>query len=297
MRLTILGTGTARPVADSAASGLLLQARETTVLFDIGSGIASRLEATVGAAALDGLVIGHFHADHWIDLAPLRYRFPWGEPAPRPLPVFLPPGGREKLEHLAAAIAERPHFFDPAFDVVEYTSGREFRIGDLRVTPHPVGHYVPAWSMDISGPDGERILYAGDMGPSDAVIDLARGAELLILESTLGDPPVDDARRGHLSTLEAIDHARQAGIPQALLVHYPSERRPAIAAACAGSGVPVEPALTGMIVEIEPGRVQISRRTGGLLPSSGVPAGATDGGAAVARSSPSRGDQETVSTG
>jgi len=90
MRLTVLGTGTARPVADSAASGILIEAGSSAVLFDIGSGVASKLEASIGAAGLTGLVIGHFHADHWIDVAPLRYRFPWGEPAPLPLPVFMP---------------------------------------------------------------------------------------------------------------------------------------------------------------------------------------------------------------
>ena len=53
-----------------------------TVAGGIGSGIAARVEAAVGALNLNGIVIGHFHADHWIDLAPLRYRFPWGDPAP-----------------------------------------------------------------------------------------------------------------------------------------------------------------------------------------------------------------------
>ena len=108
MRLTVLGTGTARPVADTAASGLLVQTDRTAVLFDIGSGIASRLEATVGAAGLAGLVVGHMHADHWIDIAPLRYRFPWGEPSPRPLPVHLPPGGAEKLDTWPPSSASAP---------------------------------------------------------------------------------------------------------------------------------------------------------------------------------------------
>ena len=49
MRLTFLGTGTARPLPDTAASGLLVETDDTAVLFDIGSGIASRVEATIGA--------------------------------------------------------------------------------------------------------------------------------------------------------------------------------------------------------------------------------------------------------
>jgi ribonuclease BN (tRNA processing enzyme) len=252
MRLTVLGTGTARPVGDTPASGILVEAEDTAVLFDIGSGVASKLEAVLGAANLSGLVVGHYHADHWIDLAPLRYRFPWGERSARPVPLYFPPGAREKVDHLAAAISERQGFFDAAFDITEYVSGESFEIGNLRITPHPVGHYVPAWTMNIEGPGGRRIVYAGDMGPSDAVIELAKGADLLIVEATLESSLIDDARRGHLCTEEAIDHVARSGVPRGLIVHYPSERRAAIAALCAASGVPVEPAVSGMRLEIGP---------------------------------------------
>jgi ribonuclease BN (tRNA processing enzyme) len=257
MRLTILGTGSARPVGDSAQSGMLVEADGTTILFDIGSGIASEVESRVGAVNLAALFVGHFHADHWIDIGPLRYRFPWGEPAPRRLPVYLPPGGREKLNHLAAAIAERPGFFEPAFAITEFESGDRFEIGPLVVTTHAVGHYVPAFAMEIAGPRGERVVYAGDMGPSDLVVDLARGAEVLILEATLEDGSTDDARRGHLDASEAIDHVARSGVVQGLLVHYWSERRDIIRELCATSGSPVRPAVTGMVVDVAPGVVQI----------------------------------------
>ena len=260
MRLTILGTGTARPVGDTPQSGILVEAGETRVLFDIGSGVASQVESRMNAADLTGLVVGHYHADHWIDIGPLRYRFPWGEAAPRPMPLFIPPGGRAKLDHLAAAINERPGFFEAAFAITEYETGMRIELGALTIVPHAVGHYVPAWSMDITGPGGERVVYAGDMGPSEMVVDLARGSELLILEATLENGALDDARRGHLDTPEAIDHVRRAGVPKGLLVHYHSERRAVIGAQCAASGVPVEPALPGMVVDVERGRVEIAAR-------------------------------------
>ena len=263
MRLTILGTGTARPVGDSAQSGILVEAGPTAVLFDIGSGVASQVEQRMNAADLAGLIVGHFHADHWIDIGPLRYRFPWTGPTARPLPLYLPPGGRDKLDHLAIAISERPGFFEPAFAITEYESDMRIEIGGLTIVPHPVGHYVPAWSMDITGPSGERVVYAGDMGPSEMVIELARNAELLILEATLESVTTDDARRGHLDAAEAIDHVRQSNARQGLLVHYHSERRAAIAAQCAASGVPVEPAVPGMVVDVEPGSVRIAGRGAG----------------------------------
>jgi ribonuclease BN (tRNA processing enzyme) len=251
LRLTVLGTGTARPAADSAASGLLVQSGPTSVLFDCGSGIAARLEATLGTSALSGIVVGHLHADHWVDLAPLRYCYPWGVRSEPRVPLFLPPGSRPRLDALAYAISERVGFFDDAFEVTEYASGETYAIGDLTIRPMAVGHYVPAWSMEIVAAGGERLVYAGDMGPADAVVELARGADLLVLEATLDSAANDDPRRGHLTTDEAIDHAVRAGVPQALLVHYPSERRAAMAARCHASGAPVSPALPGQVVEIE----------------------------------------------
>lgn len=257
MRLTVLGTGTARPVAETAASGILIQTATTAVLFDIGSGIASRLEASIGAAGLDGLVVGHMHADHWIDIAPLRYRFPWGEPSPKPLAVHLPPGGKDRLDHLAIVMSERPGFFEAAFDVREFADRMPFNVGDLTVRPHPVGHYVPAWSMEITGPAGERVIYAGDMGPSDVVVELARGAELLILEATLPTDEFDDLKRGHLTAEEAVDHAVRAGVPGAILVHYPIERLDAIREICAPTGGRVQPALPRMEIEVRAGSAPV----------------------------------------
>ncbi len=254
MRLTVLGTGTARPVAETAASGILIQTASTAVLFDIGSGIASRLEASIGSAALDGLVVGHMHADHWIDIAPLRYRFPWGEPSTKPLAVHLPPGGKAKLDHLAIVISERPGFFEDAFEVHEYATAETFQIGDITVRPHPVGHYVPAWTMDITGPGGERVVYAGDMGPTDDIVDLATGADLLILEATLDTNRYDDVKRGHMTAEEAVDHVIRAGVPLGILVHYPYERLDAIRAICAPTEGRVVPAVPRAVIEVEAGR-------------------------------------------
>jgi ribonuclease BN (tRNA processing enzyme) len=270
MRLTILGTGTAKPVAGTAASGILVQTATSSVLFDIGSGIASRLEAYVGAANLDALVIGHFHADHWIDVAPLRYRFPWGEAAPRPLPVYLPPGGREKLDHLALVMSERPGFFEVAYEVHEYATDDAIHVGDLTITPHPIGHYVPAWSMSIQAASGERVVYAGDMGPSDDLVELARGAELLILEATLETSQFDDLKRGHLTTEEAVDHVVRAGVPRGVLVHYPIEQRARILAVCEVSRGLVVPALPDTTIDVVAGLAPVVALPAAEAPASGI---------------------------
>jgi len=250
LRLTVIGTGTAAPEANTAASGVLVQSGATAVLFDCGSGIAARLEESIGAENLNAVVIGHQHADHWIDLAPMRYRFLWGGRSIPRLPLFLPPGGTERIQPLAFAIAERPTFFNDAYEIQEYEPDRAFEVGQIRIRPVTAQHYVPAWSMEITGPGGARIVYGGDMGPTETIVELAREADLLILESTLVTSVGDDPRRGHLTPEEAIDIAIRSGARRTLLVHYLTSRRAEIAALCAASGALVSPALPGTIVEI-----------------------------------------------
>jgi len=249
-RLTALGTGTAAPEEGTAASGLLVESGGTAILFDCGAGIAPRLQEALGAEQLSAVVVGHQHADHWIDLAPMRYRFAWGERSTPRLPVYLPPGGSERLVPLAFAIAERPSFFVDAYDIREYVSEEPFGIGPITIRPVPAQHYVPAWSMEILGPAGERIVYGGDMGPTEAIVELGRAADLLILEATLDTPIGDDPRRGHLTTEEALDIAARSGARRTLLVHYRTERRDLIARLCAESGLNVAPALPMMQIEL-----------------------------------------------
>jgi len=90
----------------------------------------------------------------------------------------------------------------------------------------PGRHYVPAWGVSMTGPDGTRIVYGGDTGPNPGLVARAGGADLLIVEATLASTEEDDADgRGHLTLDEAIEHARASGARRALITHYPTGRR------------------------------------------------------------------------
>ena len=194
------------------------------------------------------------HADHYLDLVGLRYLFPWGERAPDPLALHLPPGGRTRLDALATAISERAGFFDAAFDAVEYDPDRTLEIGPLRVRFVRGRHYVPAWGVVIEAPDGARLGYTGDTGPSDTVVDAMRGVDLLLIEAALQTSVYDDKERGHLTAEEALDLARAAGARSTMLVHYAPPRRPELDALCAASGLRARPAIDGAVVTVTRGR-------------------------------------------
>jgi len=253
VRLTVLGCGPASPQPDTPASGLLVESGATAILLDCGQGVAAGLAGRIEPSRLSAVIVGHMHADHFIDLSALRYRFDWGERSAERLPVLLPPGGAARLAALAGVISERDGFFDDAFDIREYDPDRSDRIGELEVDYVPGRHYVPAWGASLRAADGTRIVYAGDTGPNPKLVERARGAELLVCEATLERADEDDpGSRGHLSLDEAIEHAGAAGVERALITHYPSARREAMLERLATVDARVGLARPGLVVTVPP---------------------------------------------
>ena len=255
LRLTVLGNSTAVPHPESAAAGYLVEWDDTAIMLDAGQGVIRSLQDRMDPHELSAVVIGHMHADHSLDLVGLRYLFPWGERAPRPLPVHLPPGGRARLDALALGISERVGFFDDAYDAVEYDPAVPLVIGPLTIRFNKGRHYVPAWGLTVEGPDGARIAYTGDTGPSDPVVDFSADADLLLIEAALRSSAHDDLERGHLTPEEAIDMATRSHARSALLVHYSPTRRHELEAMCAAAGSWIRPAVPGLTAVVRPGGI------------------------------------------
>lgn len=254
LRLTVLGNSTAVPHPESAAAGYLVEWADTSVLLDAGQGVIRSLQDRLDPHKLAAVVIGHMHADHSLDLVGLRYLYPWGERAADPLPVHLPPGGRERLDALARGISERVGFFDDAYAIDEYDPDEPLVIGPLTIRFNRGRHYVPAWGLTVEGPDGARLAYTGDTGPSDSVVDFSTDADLLLIEAALRLPAHDDLERGHLTAEEAIDMATRTRARSALLVHYSPTRRVELEALCEAAGPWIRPAVPGLNVVIRPGQ-------------------------------------------
>jgi ribonuclease BN (tRNA processing enzyme) len=272
LRLTVLGCSTAAPHPDTPTAGYLVEWGSTAVLLDVGQGVIRNLQNVLDPHDLSAIVIGHMHADHYLDLVGLRYLYPWGEPAPTPLPVHLPPGGRARLDSLASAISERAGFFDAAFTAVEYDPAQVLTVGELQLRFVRGRHYVPAWGVIIEAPDGARLAYTGDTGPSSAVEDAVRGADLLLVESALGLAAHDDLERGHLAPEEAIELARHADVRSAILVHYGPARRDAIETLCTAAGPWVRTAVDGLTVTVRPAEDRTDAVAGAASAGAGAPA-------------------------
>jgi ribonuclease Z len=75
---------------------------------------------------------------------------------------------------------------------------------------------------DVVGPPrpGRKLVYTGDTGPDQRVVDAAEGADLLIHESTFSLDEKERARRtGHSTAEDAARTAKQAGVRELVLTH------------------------------------------------------------------------------
>jgi len=244
MRITVLGSCGAWPSASQACSGFLLEWEHFRLVVDLGYATLPRLLQYVEPHEVDAVFISHQHPDHCADLNPLlRARWLADERA-RPLPVYTLPGA------VAAVLAlDRPGMLDGAYDLHEFHAGDGFDIGPFRAQTRLLPHWVPNAGVRLTA--GLRtITYTGDSGPDSAVVELARGADLLVAESSYVDAVPDDSVGYLCDARTAGLQAAEAGVQRLLLTHLLPGTDPKEAIHATGFGGDVGTAAAGMVVDL-----------------------------------------------
>ncbi len=211
------------PRPGGACSSYLLQTDHAAVLFDLGPGAAGKLQLAIDYTRLDAIVISHMHADHFLDLVPLRYGLKYG-PRPResPLPLWLPPSGGPVLDALGELVGREPgnDFFAESYAMREYDPAQGLTVKDLTLSFRRTRHSIDAFAIRAEC-NGASIVYSADTAPSDAVVELARGCSLFLCEASLG-LATEEEERGHSSAPEAARMANDADAGRLLLTHHPA---------------------------------------------------------------------------
>lgn len=92
--------------------------------------------------------------------------------------------------------------FEAAYDIREYGADDALIIGDLRFSLAATAHPQPCFAARIT--DGRTVVvYGADGGRSDAVAQLATGADLLVLEATFADDAAAAQASGHMTAAQA----------------------------------------------------------------------------------------------
>ena len=225
MKLTVVGSSPAWPNPGGAQSGYLIESGDGRLLLDCGPGVLARLRQLNGGwPDVDGVVVTHWHLDHWGDLVPWVWGSTLGPGQDTRKPeLWVPPEGRELLCSIGGRLGQ-PEMFEEAFRLHEYTGGEPFTAAGFEVTAHRVLHYqLLAFGFRASA-NGTVVGYSGDSGPSDGLTEIAREADLFVCEATLLAPNPEGGTRGHLSAQEAIAAFEAAEAKRLLLTHRPFER-------------------------------------------------------------------------
>ena len=251
-RLILLGTaGGPRPRKSRSASAQVIIANETPYVVDCGDGVARQLVfAGVPLATIRHIFITHHHSDHNADYgnllllawtAGLRTRVDaWGPP---PLQRMTGQFFEMNAADIDARIADEQRVpLAPLVHVHELSGGGVMRDANVTVTAalvhHPPMERALAYRFDAVD---RSFVISGDTGRSDSLVDLARGADVLVHEAlypagidrlVAGVANAPDLKRSimshHTTAEEAGWVAQAAGVKTLALSHLVPAEDPSI---------------------------------------------------------------------
>jgi ribonuclease BN (tRNA processing enzyme) len=221
-RLILLGTGGGpRPRAASSASAQVIVCNNVAYVIDCGDGVARQMAfAGVPLSTLRHIFVTHQHSDHNADYgnliwlawaAGLRTRVDtWGPPPLAKMTRLFFEMNAYDIDTRIANEGRVP--LVPLVNVHEIEQGGlVMRDENVKVTATLVDHppVVPAFAYRVDAAD-RSIVISGDTRPSDNLIALARGADVLV-HSVLYVPAVDRlvARVPNATALKASIIAHQ----------------------------------------------------------------------------------------
>ena len=218
-RVITLGTRSGpRPDLRRAQSANLLITNGAAYVIDAGDGVSRRLiRLGVNFRDIGNIFITHPHSDHTGGLGSLMmWLYDRGDPK-KVVGIYGPPGTVASVHGLLEFLTVNAEIRIsdgtktlPAtrlFGSKDLGEGLVFQDANVKVTAVENTHFhfppgspgygkYKSYAYRFDAAD-RSIVFTGDTGPSDAVADLAKGADLLISEAT---NPVDEFKEGAIKT-------------------------------------------------------------------------------------------------
>lgn len=221
MRVTFLGTGEAFD-RERFNTSILVEEAGVRILVDCG--YSSVIPLLRSCERPDLVFLTHFHPDHCAGLPRLIMQGRH-ERWKAPLRVVGGRGTVEKVNRLFDVLYHKNFLDDLPFLllVVEVGAGEVVPFGGLSLRIAAGKHLQESLAVRVSGRGGS-VTYSGDTLPSDDIVDLATGCDLLVHDAYYASNPPE--KRNHSTWTEAVDVARKAGARRLAMLHVKAEDRP-----------------------------------------------------------------------
>jgi len=222
MEIIILGSGTTVPHPHRASPSVAVFIDDQFLLLDIGPGTVRQMtRAGLKHEQIDYIAISHFHPDHTADLIHFIFatRHPPVLKKRKPFTIIGPKGFSEFLTLLRKPYGTWLDLPSGLLTVEELHTGEKDRIAfdTFSIQSAPMHHTPQSIGLRIEDNSGRVIVYSGDTGYCEEIVDLARGADLLILESSFPD---EGEVQGHLTPSKAGEIATRSEVKKLLLTHF-----------------------------------------------------------------------------
>ena len=227
MKVVIIGSGASWPDSErSSPSQALVMDEEAPLLFDCGPGSGLNLmRAGINPATISRIFLTHLHMDHSLEFPSLVFA---GYLAGRKEKVQLyGPQGTvdfcrsffEKIYPSAPEIVRRMREDGWNVTANEVAQGLVSDSNGFRVVSAPVEHEIPAVAYRIETDEGVVVI-SGDTRPCRSLIQLAKGADLLLHECSFPDDMSEIARiTNHSTPSEVGNVASKAAVKGVVLTH------------------------------------------------------------------------------
>ena len=254
--------------SDARNLRILLIVNGTLYVIDAGDGVARRLTRLgVNFRDIENIFITHPHSDHTSGLGPLMSDI-FDANRTKLTNIYGPPGTQASvlglLQYLTVNSDIRISDGTRVVPVTQVFNGHDTDVGtifqdaNVKVTAVENNHFhfkpgspgygkYKSYSYRFDAPD-RSLVFTGDTGPSDSVIELAKGADLLVSEvnSSVEEYKEQQIKRGrwqsmtpeqqagtlrhmteeHLTPEEVGKMAARAGVKTVLLTHLPASSDP-----------------------------------------------------------------------
>jgi ribonuclease BN (tRNA processing enzyme) len=222
-RVVFLGTGDAFSAGGRHLAAYLVQTSEGTLLLDCGPTILASLNRHhLSAEPIDAILLTHFHGDHFAGLPFLFLHYLYIEPRSRPLKIIGPPDVERRVmeifRDMYADTADEPLPF--AMEFIEAQPRKQVLLNGMRIDAFEVVHQKQTRALGYEIRTGDRkIVYPGDSGWSEELIEHTHNADLFLCECTY----FESRSETHLDYPRIIENLERFGAKRIVLSHLGQE--------------------------------------------------------------------------
>jgi ribonuclease Z len=234
--VTFLGTDSVVPGPGQDTATLVINGR-----YQVDTGWYSTIKMRsygIDPLDLDYLFMTHFHHDHYISMPQLLFYNAmrhYKETGYKPLHIAGPREDLERVVELSRQFLQAEKFPEAACPVVLHplSPGDELEDENFHASIGQSIHPVPALCYKFTDKKtGATICFTGDTAYSPAIVEHAKGVDLLITEASHGANAADPNNAyGHQGAPDAARMASEAGARRLALMHCNVDKRPGAVAA------------------------------------------------------------------